>query len=82
MIDERAGSPGRRDYKTRLQELLVASGRTVAYVVADEGPQHAKQFSATVEASGETLATGTGTSKQRSEQEAARHALNALEQRS
>ena len=82
MIDERAGSPGRRDYKTRLQELLVASGRTVAYVVADEGPQHAKQFTATVEASGETLATGTGTSKKRSEQEAARQALNALEQRS
>ena len=82
MIDERAWAPGRRDYKTRLQELLVASGRTVAYEVADEGPQHAKQFTATVQASGETLATGTGTSKKRSEQEAARQALEVLAQRS
>lgn len=82
MINERAGAPGHRDYKTRLQELLVASGRTVAYEVVDEGPQHAKQFTATVHASGETLATGTGTSKKRSEQEAARQALSVLEQRS
>jgi len=79
MIDERASAPGHRDYKTRLQELVVASGRTVAYEVADEGPQHAKQFTATVHASGETLATGTGTSKKRSEQDAARRALESLD---
>jgi ribonuclease-3 len=79
MIDERAIAPGHRDYKTRLQELLVASGRSVAYDVSDEGPQHAKRFTATVHASGEALATGEGTSKKRAEQEAARNALHALE---
>lgn len=78
MIDERAGAPGHRDYKTRLQELLVASGRTVEYEVAEEGLQHAKQFTATVRASGKALATGTGTSKKRSEQDAARRALDGL----
>lgn len=80
LIDERAGAPGQRDYKTRLQELLVASGRTVSYDVTDEGPQHAKQFTASVESSGETLATGTGSSKKRSEQEAARRALERLKE--
>ena len=79
MIDERAIAPGHRDYKTRLQELLVASGRTVAYDVSDEGPQHAKRFTATVHVSGEKLATGIGTSKKRAEQAAAREALTALE---
>ena len=82
MIDERASAPGHRDYKTRLQEVLVASGKTVAYDVAEEGPQHAKLFTATVHASGETLATGTGTSKKRSEQEAAQRALEGLAQSS
>lgn len=75
MIDERAASPGRTDYKTRLQEILVAAGRDVAYVVTETGPQHAKVFTATVCSSGDELATGTGTSKKRAEQNAARRAL-------
>ncbi len=79
MIRERAGAPGHRDYKTRLQELLVAAGRTVQYDVVEEGPQHAKHFTATLHSSGEALATGEGTSKKRAEQEAARQALEVLE---
>ena len=79
MMRERAGAPGDRDYKTRLQELLVAAGRTVRYDVVEDGPQHAKHFTATVHSSGEALATGDGTSKKRAEQEAARQAIEALE---
>jgi len=79
MIRVRAGAPGHRDYKTRLQELLVAAGRIVQYDVVEEGPQHAKRFTATVHSSGEALATGEGTSKKRAEQEAARQALEVLE---
>ena len=77
-IDERAVSPGHRDYKTRLQEVLIAAGRDVRYAVTDTGPEHAKQFTATALANGEELATGTGSSKKRAEQEAARRALEQL----
>lgn len=74
-IRERAGAPGGGDYKTRLQESLAADGKTVTYAVVEAGPQHAKEFTATVYVSGERLATGIGTSKKRAEQAAARRAL-------
>lgn len=79
MIAERAAAPGGRDYKTRLQEVLVADGRDVAYAVTETGPQHARRFTAIARASGEDLATGTGTSKKRAEQDAARRALEGLD---
>ena len=78
MIAERVGIPGGRDYKTRLQEVLVAEGRDVEYTFTEMGLQHARQFTATVRSSGDDLATGTGTSKKRAEQDAARLALEAL----
>jgi ribonuclease-3 len=79
LADERSGQPGRRDYKTRLQEILVADGRTVEYVVSENGPQHAKEFTAELRSSGEVLATGAGTSKKRAEQDAARQAIDRIE---
>ncbi len=82
MIAERAGTPGGRDHKTRLQELLVADGRDVEYTVTETGPQHARQFTATARSSGGDLATGTGTSKKRAEQDAAKLALEGLAGRS
>lgn len=78
MIHERAGTPGQRDFKTRLQERLVAAGRTIEYTVTETGPQHARHFAATVSSSGEDLASGTGTSKKRAEQDAAQKALALL----
>ncbi|MEA2009771.1 MAG: ribonuclease III [Actinomycetota bacterium] len=78
MITQRAGTPGGRDHKTRLQEVLVAAGRDVEYIVTETGPQHARQFTATVRSDGNDLATGTGTSKKRAEQDAARKALDGL----
>ncbi len=79
MIRERADEPGQRDFKTRLQETLVAEGRTIEYTVTETGPQHAKQFAATASSSGEDLASGSGTSKKRAEQDAARKALELLD---
>jgi ribonuclease-3 len=79
MIHERAGEPGQRDFKTRLQETLVAQGRTIEYTTTETGPQHAKQFAATVSSSGESLGSGSGTSKKRAEQDAARRALEVLD---
>ncbi len=78
LADDRAIAPGQADYKTRLQEVMVAAGRDVRYRVRDAGPQHAKEFTAVVVSNGEELATGTGSSKKRAEQEAARLALEAL----
>jgi len=78
MITERAATPGGRDHKTRLQEILVANGRDVEYDVTETGPQHARQFTATVRSSGDELATGVGTSKKRAEQDAARLALEGF----
>ena len=78
MIAERAGTPGGRDHKTRLQEVLVADGHDVEYAVTETGPQHARQFTATVRSSGDDLATGTGTSKKRAEQDAAKLALEGF----
>ncbi len=78
LIDERSEAPGHRDYKTRLQEVLVADGRDVEYAITDSGPQHAKLFTATVRSGGEDLATGSGSSKKRAEQAAARIALQKL----
>ena len=78
IIDERAEAPGQRDYKTRLQEILIAAGANVRYLISDTGPQHAKEFTATAISNGDELATGTGTSKKRAEQEAARLALERM----
>ena len=80
VVRDRADAPGDLDYKTRLQELLVAIGRTVEYTVTETGPQHAKKFTAIVLGSGNVLATGSGTSKKRAEQAAARQALAELEE--
>ncbi len=78
LIDERATHPGRRDYKTRLQEDLARSGVRPVYEVDEEGPEHAKRFTARVVVDGQVLGTGAGTSKKRAEQEAAEAAAAAL----
>lgn len=78
LIADQVGAPGERDYKTRLQEVLAREGRTPAYVAEGEGLEHARVFFATVSAGGRVLGMGTGTSKKRAEQAAARHALEAL----
>ncbi|MFB3099754.1 MAG: ribonuclease III [Acidimicrobiia bacterium] len=79
LVDDLTAEPGRRDYKTRLQEVLVAGGTDVSYVVTDTGPEHAKEFTAIAVSAGEELATGHGSSKKRAEQNAARLALGKVQ---
>lgn len=66
-----------RDYKTELQELLQKrSPENVSYVILkEEGPDHAKIFTAGVFYRGECLGRGEGRSKKEAEQRAAREAL-------
>jgi ribonuclease-3 len=70
------------DFKSELQERLARHGDVVAYrVVNEEGPPHDRLFETVAEVGGERLGTGTGRSKKESEQEAARAALGALDER-
>ncbi len=78
LVDARAAAPGRRDYKTRLQEKIAQTGERPRYEVEDHGPEHAKEFTAKVYVGEEILGAGTGTSKKRAEQDAARAAAEAL----
>lgn len=79
LIAIRAETPGEPDQKTRLQETLARQGLTPRYEAEGTGPAHRRSFTATVWVSGRPLGTGTGTSKKRAQQEAARAALEVLE---
>ena len=70
---------GERDYKTILQELAAQDlGRMPEYRVAERGPDHEKEFTATVFVAGRELGRGTGRSKKEAEQRAAREAYDRL----
>jgi ribonuclease-3 len=67
------------DWKTSLQELGAAQGLGApVYQVDDEGPDHAKTFSAAVLLAGIVRGTGSGRTKKAAEQEAAEAAWRAL----
>lgn len=78
-VADRAERPGRRDYKTRLQEILARDARVPRYVVEGSGPDHDRRFSAIVEVDGREVGRGTGTSKKRAEQAAAKRALEDID---
>ena len=78
-IAQAAMGPGGQDYKTRLQEMsAVRFDELPRYEVADDGPDHAKHFFATVFVGGEPRGVGRGRSKKQAEQAAARQAWEAL----
>ncbi|PRY45685.1 RNAse III [Geodermatophilus tzadiensis] len=67
------------DWKTSLQELGAAHGLGApVYAVADEGPPHAKVFTAAVSLADVVRGRGTGRTKKAAEQEAAEAAWRAL----
>ncbi len=70
---------GERDYKTILQELAAQDiGRLPEYRVVERGPDHEKEFTATVFVGGRELGHGVGRSKKEAEQRAARQAYDRL----
>jgi ribonuclease-3 len=78
-MNEAAAGPGGQDYKTRLQELSARFlDELPHYVVLAEGPDHAKQFHATVYLGAEPKGEGEGRSKKQAEQAAARVAWEKL----
>ena len=67
------------DAKSRLQEILQRDGDMPRYdFISMEGPPHAPLFRYSVAVNDRVLGTGTGTSKQNAQQEAARDALRAM----
>lgn len=67
------------DYKTSLQELAAARFNALPiYDLEEEGPDHAKRFTATVRVGGDVFGGGTGHSKKLAEQAAAREAYRRL----
>lgn len=77
----RTESPGERDYKSRLQEMLQAGGRPPPkyHLVSSEGPAHDPKFHVEVRVEDRAIGRGTGKSKLRAEQVAAHEALHAIE---
>jgi ribonuclease-3 len=73
---------GRRDFKTRLQEIsqMLFREPPVYRIVAETGPDHAKRFETEIEVGGRVLGRGEGPTKKQSEQEAAKIALRELQQ--
>jgi ribonuclease III len=68
------------DWKTSLQELTAARGLGVpAYLVTSTGPDHDKEFTATVIVMDTEYGSGVGRSKKEAEQNAAAAAWNALD---
>jgi ribonuclease III len=77
-----ARGEGDRDFKTILQELASQELRTIPdYRIAERGPDHEKEFTATVFIAGEELGSGMGRSKKEAEQQAAREAYERLSAR-
>ena len=76
-VRAKATAPGRRDYKTRLQEMLAVDQRRPQYQVEGDGPDHARVFTAIVRVEGEEWGRGSGRSKKEAEQAAARDALSS-----
>lgn len=68
------------DYKTQLQELVQQKkNQTLGYaLVGQSGPDHDKQFDVEVSLNGTVVGKGSGTSKKRAEQAAAKSAIEAL----
>jgi ribonuclease-3 len=74
-----ARGEGDRDYKTMLQELASQEIRSMPeYRLVERGPDHEKEFTATVYLGGEAKGTGVGRSKKEAEQQAAREAYVAM----
>ena len=77
-ITKELNSAGGKDHKTKLQELLQGRGveRIVYEIVAENGPDHHKEYEAIVRVKDNVLGRGKGNNKKEAEQSAACEALS------
>lgn len=71
------------DYKTHLQELMQKHGEIETFykIISEDGPDHAKIFTAAVCCNHKPIGTGSGPNKKEAEQAAARDALENIKAR-
>jgi ribonuclease III len=82
LMEAYARGEGDRDYKTILQELASRELHVMPeYRLEDRGPDHEKEFTATVFLNGQPMGTGVGRSKKEAEQRAAREAFDHMSER-
>jgi ribonuclease-3 len=82
LLETRRTTEASGDHKTRLQENVQARLRlTPTYrIVSTSGPPHALRFEAEVLVADDVLGVGAGTTRKRAEQDAARIALEKLDE--
>lgn len=80
LVEVPVSRPHNMDYKTALQELVQQKkNQTLTYtLVGQSGPDHDKVFDVDVCLNGETVGSGSGSSKKRAEQMAAKSAMEKL----
>jgi len=79
LMETAAGLGAGLDWKTSLQELAAEHSLGVPeYVIEDDGPDHAKVFTAQVQVGGDRYGRGTGRSKKEAEQQAAETAYRDI----
>lgn len=67
------------NYKSQLIEWAQGEGKEVSFVlIAEEGPEHAKQFTINVVIDGEVIGVAKNSPKKKAEQDAAKATLGAL----
>lgn len=69
------------DFKSTLQEMLAQRGAVVSYEVTGEhGPPHKRTFEVAATVDGELVGSGSGRSKKHAEQQAAKQAVQRMEE--
>ena len=83
LLDYSASLGAGLDWKTSLQELAAERGLGVpTYVVAQSGPEHAKEFEAHIVLGQQSFGAGHGSNKKEAEQQAAANAYTELQAQS
>lgn len=80
LIENLSKNPGEKDYKTRLQEYFAKKGKKVNYETLSKGPDHNKEFEASVILENKVIGKGTGKSKKNAEQMAAKNAFSDIKE--
>ena len=80
LVEVPVSRPNNMDYKTALQELVQQKkNQVLSYaMVGQSGPDHDKQFDVDVSLNGNVVGSGSGRSKKRAEQMAAKAAIEKL----
>ncbi len=83
IIEKNSHHVGNRDYKTAFQEVYQKHGPVkIKYtIIGESGPDHDKSFEAKLEVNGKIVSYGIGSSKKMAEMQAAKNALEIIQEK-